>query len=218
MRIPAPGKEETGLLDPFEGLSLDRIVTPATLQQFESAASEIRAEKIVGFDSESKPVFLKTTVNNGPHVVQFATRSKAFLFQLHREEGRHLLAELLASEDVLKVGFGLGSDRSHIQNKLGVTMGALLDLNSVFSKNGYRGSTGVRAGVAIVLGRKFHKSKRVTTSNWAAAQLDDRQRLYAANDAYAALCVFNGLNHLRDGAPLAATSAASIEGDHGDAA
>ena len=209
MRIPAPGKEETGLLDPFEGLSLDRIVTPATLQQFESAASEIRAEKIVGFDSESKPVFLKTTVNNGPHVVQFATRSKAFLFQL---------AELLASEDVLKVGFGLGSDRSHIQNKLGVTMGALLDLNSVFSKNGYRGSTGVRAGVAIVLGRKFHKSKRVTTSNWAAAQLDDRQRLYAANDAYAALCVFNGLNRLRDGALPAATSAASIEGDHGDAA
>ena len=97
-------------------------------------------------------------------------------------------------------------------------MGALLDLNSVFSKNGYRGSTGVRAGVAIVLGRKVHKSKRVTTSNWAAAQLDDRQRLYAANDAYAALCVFIGLNRLRDGALPAAAHAASIEGDHGDAA
>jgi ribonuclease D len=204
MRKSAPDKQQTGLLDPFEGLTLDHIVVPATAQQFAAAAGEIRAEKIVGFDSESKPVFLTTTVNHGPHLVQFATRDKAFLFQLRRAECHPVLAALLQADDVLKVGFGLGSDRSQIQKTLGVTLRGVLDMNSLFAQNGYRNSTGVRAGVAIVLGRKFHKSKRVTTSNWAAAQLNDKQQLYAANDAYAALCVYRGFNRLRGGLPVMA--------------
>jgi ribonuclease D len=44
-----------------------------------------------------------------------------------------------------------------------------------------------------VLQQRFHKSKKTTTSNWAQAELSPTQRLYAANDAYAALRVYQTL-------------------------
>jgi ribonuclease D len=51
----------------------------------------------------------------------------------------------------------------------------------------------VRAAVGVVLGQAFRKSKRITTSNWAAPNLSSQQLLYAANDAFAALRVMEGL-------------------------
>ncbi len=44
-----------------------------------------------------------------------------------------------------------------------------------------------------MLNRRFAKSKKTTTSNWAVGRLTDKQLLYAANDAYAALLVFEAL-------------------------
>jgi ribonuclease D len=70
----------------------------------------------------------------------------------------------------------------------------VLDLNQVFRKDGYANSTGARAAVAIMFEQKFHKSKKITTSNWAERQLTERQLLYAANDAYVALRVHTALN------------------------
>jgi hypothetical protein len=45
----------------------------------------------------------------------------------------------------------------------------------------------------VAAGKSFSKSKRVTTSNWAVAELQERQLVYAANDAYAALKVLEAL-------------------------
>jgi ribonuclease D len=39
----------------------------------------------------------------------------------------------------------------------------------------------------------MEKSKSVKTSNWALPALQPKQLLYAANDAYAALCVFEAM-------------------------
>jgi ribonuclease D len=185
----APGKEEIALLPPFEGLPLARIHVPATRAEFEAAARAIRAAGVVGFDTESKPLFDVGAVSDGPHVVQFATATDAWLFQSHREVGRPVTAELLASEDVLKAGFGLSSDFKHIRAKLGIEPRAVVDIDDLFRARGYRKSMGVRAAVALLFDRRLQKSKRQTTSNWARAVLDDKQRLYAANDAYAAFCV-----------------------------
>ncbi|MEI6737854.1 MAG: 3'-5' exonuclease, partial [Pseudomonadota bacterium] len=194
MKQATPSKAETILLDPFVGLPLECIIVPATKEHFAFAAAEIKVSGVVGFDTESKPTFAKGDVSAGPHVVQFATREKAFIFQLCKPDCRENLINILQSEDILKVGFGLESDRDQIQRKLGVQLGAVLDLNTVFRKEGYRHTAGVRAAVAIVLNQKFHKSKRVTTSNWAMPELTSRQLLYAANDAFAAFKVMEALN------------------------
>jgi ribonuclease D len=193
MRVLTPSKAESALLAPFIGLELSQIYVPVTVADFAAATAEIMAAGVVGFDTESKPIFDRGVVSDGPHVVQFALASRAYIFQLHHAVGRDFLLEVFASDAVLKVGFGLRSDHREIRAKLGVTLQSVLDLNDIFRKLGHRGTTGARAAIAIVLNQKFHKSKAVTTSNWAQPVLTPKQLLYAANDAYAALRVLMAL-------------------------
>ncbi len=198
MRLFAPSKAETALLEPFQGLPLESIHLPKTVAEIEQAGREIVMAGIAGFDTESKPTFNAGEKSRGPHVVQFALRDRAFIFQLHRPECRAVVMDLLESEQVLKVGFGLRNDRGQIRSTLGVTLRAILDLDHVFRKRGYKGQIGVRAAVGAELEQSFRKSKHITTSNWAAPDLTPRQLLYAANDAFAALRVMEalGLNGL----------------------
>ena len=207
MRKLTPSKAESALLEPFTGLPLERIYVPVTVADFAAATAAITAAGVAGFDTESKPVFDRGVQSDGPHVVQFALADCAYLFQPYRTECRPFLAELLQSEAVLKVGFDLKSDRGQIHAKLGVTLGAVLDLNLLFRADGHRNTTGVRAAVALVFNQKFHKSKAVTTSNWSLHELSPKQRLYAANDAYAALKVLHQLDRPRDQLPIAGLTA-----------
>ncbi len=202
MKKVAPTKEEIALLAPFAGLTLERIHVPTTKDEFAAAAATINAAGIVGFDTESKPTFVTGDVSEGPHVAQFALHDQAYLFQLHRAEGLPFLAELLQSEQVIKVGFGLKSDHGHVFRKLGVKFGAVVDLNTVFSMRGYRKEMGARAAVALVFNQRFAKSKKITTTDWSQPQLTPQQMLYAANDAYAALKVLEALNLPRDDLPI----------------
>jgi ribonuclease D len=66
----------------------------------------------------------------------------------------------------------------------------VVDLNHLFRARGYRKDIGVKTAVAILFGRRFLKSGKASTSNWAARQLSESQLLYAANDAWAAARVF----------------------------
>lgn len=193
MRLIAPSKAETVLLEPFRGLPLECIHVSKTPEAIEQAGREIMAAGLAGFDTESKPTFNIGEKSSGPHVVQFALRDKAFIFQLHLPECRSVVSDLLQSERVQKVGFGLKNDRGQIQSRLGVPLRAVLDLDQIFRKQGYNRQIGVRAAVGAVFKESFPKSKRVTTSNWAAADLTPRQLLYAANDAFAALRVMEAL-------------------------
>lgn len=198
MNKVAPNKAEIALLEPFIGLTLERIHVPNSSAEFAAATAEIKAAGIVGFDSESKPTFVTGDVSEGPHVVQFALHDKAYLFQLHRAEGLPFLIELLQSEQLIKVGFGLKSDSGHIYAKLGVHLDGVVELNRVFSRDGYHKEMGVRAAVGLVLKQRFAKARHVTTSNWSQPQLTPQQLLYAANDAYAALKVFEALDLPRE--------------------
>ena len=193
MKKIAPTKTEIALLEPFVGLPLECIHVPASREEFASATAEIKAAGIVGFDTESKPTFVTGDVSEGPHVVQFALHNKAYLFQLHQADGHSFLIELLQSEQIVKAGFDLKSDSAQIFAKLGVHPGGVVDLNKVFSMDGYHKHMGVRAAVAIVFNQRFRKSRKVTTSNWSQQQLTPQQLLYAANDAYAALKVMEAL-------------------------
>ncbi len=207
MSKSTPTKAESALLQPFKALLLEQIFIPKTRQEFADATAEIVAAGVAGFDTEAKPLFNKGDVSDGPHVAQFAIQHKAFIFQLNQAECQPFLVELLQSAAVLKVGFGLKSDHGQINNKLGVKLAAVLDMNHVFRRDGYGSSTGVRAAVALVLQQKFHKSKSVTTSNWAQPELNSRQLIYAANDAYAALQVLNALGRPREDLPISGLAA-----------
>jgi len=94
---------------------------------------------------------------------------------------------------VVKAGFGLGDDRKRIIHKLGVEPAGVLELNTIFHQRGYRKDMGVKGAVAVLFNQRFIKSKKAATSNWANARLTEAQLIYAANDAYAAIRVFDAL-------------------------
>ncbi len=190
---PLPEREQIALLDPFEGLGLKNIVVVATLQDAERAADTLLAARVAGFDTESKPTFAKNEVSGGPHVVQFSTRDTAWLFQLHRTECNPVVAALIASTELRKVGFGLSGDLTLIRNKLQIEPQAVFDIDTEFRHRGYRKSVGVKAAVALVFNRRFIKSCNPPTSNWAQNHVTEAQIRYAANDAYAAIRVFDAL-------------------------
>lgn len=188
-----PSKPQIALLEPFERLALDRIELVSTAAQAERAIDEMKDVRVLGFDTESKPTFAKGEVSDGPHIVQLATLHKAWVFQLHDANCRTLVAGLLESHPAPKVGFGLGDDKRRIITKLGVEAREVIDLNAIFHQKGYRKDIGVKTAVAVVFNRRFLKSGKATTSNWAARQLSDSQLMYAANDAWAAVRVFDAL-------------------------
>ncbi|SFC64494.1 3'-5' exonuclease [Polaromonas sp. OV174] len=192
-RHSTPGKEEIALLEPFDRLELKQIEVIATAQQAASALQELAGVSALGFDTESKPTFAKNEASDGPHIVQLATLDKAWIFQLQDADCRRAVAQVLESPAIIKAGFGLGDDRRRIISKLGVDPQGVLDLNHVFRERGYRKDMGVRGAVAVLFNKRFFKSRKATTSNWANERLSEAQILYAANDAYAALRAFKAL-------------------------
>ena len=188
-----PSKETIAEMPPFDALSHEHIRVPRSPQELDAAWSELGRCAYVGFDTESKPTFTAGEVSGGPDVVQFATLSSAWVFQLRHPACHDIVRRVLESPDVVKVGFGLQSDHTQLKARLGVLVRPVLDLDIVFRQQGYPRTIGVRGAMAVAAGRCFTKSKRVTTSNWAAVELDDRQLRYAANDAFAALKVLEAL-------------------------
>jgi ribonuclease D len=194
MQAPAlPAPEEIALLEPFTRIGLDRIHLVATAAQARAAAAVLLRAPVWGFDTESKPTFQAGQASEGPHTVQLATLEHAYVFQLHEPECRRLTGELLATAGIVKAGFGLRDDKRRIASKLGVEPQDVLDLDTVFRQRGYRRQMGIKAAVAVLFRRRYLKSKKATTSNWAHPRLSDAQLLYAANDAWAALCVYHAL-------------------------
>lgn len=190
---PTPGKEEIEGLEAFERLALAQIGLISNAQQANRALQELDGITALGFDTESKPTFAKFEASTGPHIVQLSTLERAYIFQLEDAECRRAVARLLEAPQVIKAGFGLGDDRRRIISKLGVDPQGVLDLNTVFRERGYRKDMGVRGAVALMFDRRFIKSKKASTSNWANPRLTEAQLIYAANDAYAALRVLNAL-------------------------
>jgi len=191
-----PTREQIHALPPFEAMPLGRIVEVSTAAAAARALEALAGESVVGFDTESQPIFRKGQVSQGPHVAQFATPELSYVFILHDPEVRRAAARLIESPALKKVGFGFDQERRLIPARLGVEPRELVDLERLFSTRGHGLGVGVKAAVAIALHRRFFKNKRVTTSNWSKPRLSDRQLLYAANDAYAALRVFEALSKL----------------------
>jgi RNA polymerase sigma factor for flagellar operon FliA len=174
----------------YQGIGLDRISLVTTDELAEIALAALIAGDAIGFDTESKPTFNKGEVSTGPHLVQLATDTHAYLFPVARLTQSGVLKAILESPTLLKIGFGLGNDRSALKTRLGIELRNVLDLGEVLRGPGHRGTVGAKVAVAHFFGQKFQKSKKVGTSNWANPNLAERQLLYAANDAHVALKLY----------------------------
>ena len=176
-------------LPPYAGLNPASITVVRDGAGAAAARRVLEAADALGFDTESRPTFVRGEASSGPHLVQLATDSHCFLYQVDHLADLADLCAVLESPGLVKAGFGLGDDLRRLASKCGIHCEGVLDLAQLLRHN-RRETMGVKKAVAGMLGRRLEKSKRVATTNWASHRLSERQMLYAANDAHAALCVY----------------------------
>jgi RNA polymerase sigma factor for flagellar operon FliA len=177
-------------LPDYPGITLAQVTLVTSPELASAAQAALLAADAVGFDTESKPTFLKGEVSTGPHLIQLATDDHCWLFPVGRGGDPAALRAILESPTVLKVGLGLGNDRSALHSRLGIKLANVLDLGEKLRGPGHRGTVGAKVAVAHFFGQRLQKSKKTGTSNWASRTLSERQLLYAANDAHVALKLY----------------------------
>ncbi len=182
--------DQEELLPPYDGIKLADVRMVKSDKDAAEAMTALLAMDVLGFDTESKPTFLKGEVSTGPHLVQLATDDAAYLFQIGAMPAVEVLKAVLESPTILKVGFGLADDVKRLRAKLGIEAGNVLDLSTALRKKNERNSLGAKTAVARFFGQKLAKSKKITTTNWALPRLTEKQILYAADDAHVALKIY----------------------------
>lgn len=188
MAPPLPA--QTPELPVYPALPLDRIRLIGPDDDPAAAYAALAAADAIGFDTESKPTFRKGEISTGPHLVQLATEHRAWLFPIARLSDLSGLRAILESPQVCKVGLGLGNDRSALHSRYGIALHNVFDLGEALRGVVQRGTVGAKAAVAHFFGQRLIKSKKISTSNWAQAQLSEAQLRYAANDAHVALRLY----------------------------
>ena len=192
-RPARPSAEAEAELPPYDGIRIADVQLVRTPEQALAARDALLAADAIGFDTESKPTFTKGETSTGPHLIQFSTDDKAYLFQIGARTDADTLAVLQAILEPaapLKIGFGLADDVKRLHAKLGLRAAGVVDLSVALRTPGQRNDLGAKTAVAKFFGRKLQKSKKISTTNWALPRLNDKQILYAADDAQVALRVY----------------------------
>jgi ribonuclease D len=191
--LQLPTRDAIARMVPFVGLGLKNIHLITTREEAASALKHLLEESFLGFDTESRPTFRIGQHSEGPHVLQFATLHRAYLFQAHLPFCVPAVAEIIRARQVVKIGFGMSDDIKRIKAKFRVHPRSVIDMDHIFKSLGHNNSIGTRTAIALLFGKRFIKSHKTTTSNWSNRRLSEKQLLYAANDAFAALAVFMAL-------------------------
>lgn len=153
------------------------IDTPALLH---AARLDILAERVVGFDTETRPAFRKGE-SYLPSIAQVATAQAVHIFPLRYPDTHQLLAEMLSAAGIAKAGVSLAWDLRTLKQVFDFQERHIVDLGVIAKRHGYE-QTGVRNLAGLTLGLRVPKGAK--TTNWAAPQLTPAQISYAATDAW----------------------------------
>ena len=169
-----------------------RIITIDTPDDAEKAVLALSRESIVGIDTETRPSFRKG-VHYNVSLLQISTLETCFLFRLNRIGIPSPLIELLENNGITKVGLSLHDDYQALNKRKRFTPANFLDLQKYVTRFGIE-EKGLQKMYAIVFGERISKSQQLT--NWDADVLTDKQKLYAATDAWACLRIYHHLKNL----------------------
>lgn len=149
--------------------------------EFNRAVSYLRAQKVIGFDTETRPCFSPDQPRYGVALLQLSGPEKAFLFRVNKIGMHRRLCNLLADKNVVKVGAAIHDDIRGLQKLNAFTPGNFVDLQKIVWEWGIRDKS-VKKMSAIILGFRISKTQQL--SNWEAEKLSEQQCRYAATDAW----------------------------------
>jgi len=161
------------------------------MQLIPDVVGELRQYVRLGFDTETRPAF-KKGVSYDVSLLQLSTLDTAFLFRLNHIGFPDAIKRILEDPNIVKIGAAVRDDLKALRKlNENFTPMSFFDLNEELKKVGFL-NVGVRNLSAMVLNIRISKSEQV--SNWEAEMLTEKQKLYAATDAWACLEIFEELN------------------------
>ena len=167
---------------------LDQVSFPGTIQVIDSVGSEfnnaikyLKNQKIIGFDTETRPCFSASQPRYGVALLQLSSHDRAFLFRINNMGMHRRLCNLLSNDKVMKVGAAVTDDIRGLQKYSSFTPRAFVDLQKMVGNYGIKDRS-VKKMTAIILGFRISKAQQL--SNWEAETLSESQVKYAATDAW----------------------------------
>lgn len=170
-----------------------RIIVIHAKADVDKAVSYLKKRPIVGVDTETRPSFAKGRTYE-VSLLQVSTEDTCFLFRLNYIGMPDSLVELLQDERLLKVGLSLRDDLQGLNRKHNFEPRGFLDLQHYVKEMGMEAQS-LQKIYALLFGEKISKSQRLT--NWEADVLTDRQKGYAATDAWACVRIYKYLEELK---------------------
>ncbi len=156
------------------------------------AVSYLKRQKVIGFDTETRPTFSPDQHSTGTALLQLSGSGKAYLFRLKKCGLPRPLASILANPAILKVGAATLDDVRGLQKITKFSPKGFVDLQNIVWEYGIRDKS-VKKMTAIILGVKISKAQQL--SNWEAEHLSESQRRYAATDAWVCREMYLKLTH-----------------------
>ena len=151
-----------------------------TAEQAKDACAILIKEKVLGFDTETRPAFNKGQ-SYLPSLLQLAGTKVVYLFQLSQCGLTDSIIILLSNVNIIKSGVAINQDLTELQQILNFEPAGFVDLGDIARSKGLP-HHGLRGLAAYLL--KFRISKSGRTSNWSVNQLTKKQIKYAATDAW----------------------------------
>ena len=149
--------------------------------EFSRAIAYLKKQKVIGFDTETKPVFSPGQHHNGVALLQLSGPDQAFLFRIQKLNLRRRICAILSNPEIIKVGAAALDDVRGLQRYRTFEARGFVDLQKIVWEWGIRDKS-VKKMAANILGGRISKSQQL--SNWEAETLNPHQQLYAATDAW----------------------------------
>jgi ribonuclease D len=172
----------------FEG----RIVVVLSEWEAEKAVRYLLTQPILGMDTETRPSFRKGSVHHVA-LLQVSTYDTCFLFRLNQLGLSPSVKLLLEDTTVPKIGLSLRDDLNSLHRIGDFNAGYFIDLQNRVSEVGVEDMS-LQKLYANFFGQRI--SKREQLSNWEADVLTDKQKLYAATDAWSCIMLYEELLRL----------------------
>ena len=126
-------------------------------EEFGKAVSYLKRQKVIGFDTETRPTFSPDQRSNGTALLQLSGAEKAYLFRIKLMGGipRRLCA-ILANPAIIKVGAAIHDDVHGLQKFAGFQPQNFVDLQKIVWEYGIRDKS-VKKMAAIILASRSRR-------------------------------------------------------------
>lgn len=171
-----------------------RIITILSPGEAQRAVDYLLQSDILGFDTETRPVF-KKGARNKVALLQVSTHNTCFLFRLNRIGLCPAVKQLLEAEGPLKIGLSWHDDIMGLHKRGDFEPKGFIDLQEHMTELGIKDMS-----LAKLYANLFRKriSKREQLSNWEADVLSQKQKEYAATDAWACIMLYEEYMRLKE--------------------